>query len=52
MQKLIWPLFQQLQWIVTHDGNDFTDIETEEEGKEGDANWVNTPYFLIEAYSG
>ena len=30
------------------DGNDFIYIETEEEGEEGDANWVNTPFFPVE----
>ena len=30
------------------DGNDFTYIDYEEEKEEGDAEWVNTPFFLVE----
>ena len=30
------------------DGNDFTDIDSEEEKEEGDAEWVNTPFFPVE----
>ena len=30
------------------DGNAFTDADTKEEEEEGEADWVNTPYFLVE----